>query len=544
MRGADVLIKSLSDAGVRYIFTLSGNQIMSAFDASIDSGIELIHVRHEASAVHMADAWGRLTGQPGVALVTAGPGMGNTVSALYVALMSESPLLLLSGHAPESHVGLGGFQEMAQTDMASKVTKSSLTANNPALLGAQVTQALGIASSGRPGPVHISIPVNILESNIDQAGPNTPNPDHNIGHKVIEDSDALTMLDSLSKSERPLLLTGSAMMRGQAPDVLKSFTEKTSVPVISMESPRGIDDPSLGKFAEILSQSDLIILLGKKLDFTLQMGQSPTFNPSSQFIQIDAEETVLNQTHRILPLDRIITSIHATPLHSFIRLTKLSEFVLNRSMDWHDEVQNSITYRPASWKTVRSTTDGGLLHTIEVCREVNTILDCAEESILISDGGEFGQWAQACVSANRRLINGPGGAIGASVPFAATARLAFPNARIIAMMGDGAFGFHAMELDTAVRYNLPFVAVVGNDGKWNAEHQVQLKNFGVDRLVGCDLLPSRYDQISTALGGYGENVSTVAELGMALKRSLDSAKPATINVAIHSDKAPALDNAI
>ena len=147
MRGADVLVEALSAAGVRRIFTLSGNQILSGFDASIDTGIELIHVRHEAAAVHMADAWGRLTGQPGVALVTAGPGMANTLSALHVALMSESPLVLLSGHAPQGHLGLGGFQEMAQVDMAANVATASWMAADPALLGADVTRALAVAAT-------------------------------------------------------------------------------------------------------------------------------------------------------------------------------------------------------------------------------------------------------------------------------------------------------------------------------------------------------------------------------------------------------------
>ena len=167
-RGADHLVRSLETAGVRRLFTLSGSQVMSGFAATIDSQVELLHVRHEAAAVHMADAWGRLTGEPGVALVTAGPGFANTLSALYVATMAESPMVLLSGQAPSSQLGRGPFQEMSQADMAQHVTKSSWTADTVAGLGGDLARALRTARSGRPGPVHVALPVDLLEAQIER----------------------------------------------------------------------------------------------------------------------------------------------------------------------------------------------------------------------------------------------------------------------------------------------------------------------------------------------------------------------------------------
>ena len=169
-RGADLLVNALAAAGTKRLFALSGNQIMPVFDACIDSDIELVHVRHEAAAVHMADAWGRLTGEPGVALVTAGSGIANTLSALYVALMAESPCILLSGHAPGNLLGRGAFQEMAQADMAGHVTKASWTATKASGLGRDVTRAFRLARSGRPGPVHLSLPFDLLESARRNAG--------------------------------------------------------------------------------------------------------------------------------------------------------------------------------------------------------------------------------------------------------------------------------------------------------------------------------------------------------------------------------------
>lgn len=163
-RGADILARALARAGTRTLFSLSGNQIMPVYDAAIDAKLDIVHVRHEAAAVHMADAWGRLTGEPGVALVTGGPGHGNAVSALYTALAAEAPLVLLSGHAPLAQLGKGAFQEMRQAEMAAPVAKASWTARSAEGLGQDIARAFAIARSGRPGPVHVSLPFDVLEA--------------------------------------------------------------------------------------------------------------------------------------------------------------------------------------------------------------------------------------------------------------------------------------------------------------------------------------------------------------------------------------------
>src|ERR1044071_6236720 len=166
LRGAALLARSLVAAGTRHLFALSGNHVMPVFDAALDTGLELIHVRHEAAAVHMADAWGRLTGQPGIAMVPGGPGHANAVGALYTALAAESPMVLLSGHAATWEIGRGGFQEIRQADMAAPVTKASFTATSAATLGRDIGEAIRIATSGRPGPVHLSLPSALLEERV------------------------------------------------------------------------------------------------------------------------------------------------------------------------------------------------------------------------------------------------------------------------------------------------------------------------------------------------------------------------------------------
>jgi len=538
-RGADLLVGALSAAGVKRLFTLSGNQIMSLFDASLDSDIELLHVRHEAAAVHMADAWGRLTGQPGVVAVTAGPGFANAISALYVAKMAETPVVLLSGHAEQEMLGRGAFQEMPQADMAGHVAKASWTARESSGLGRDVARALGIASSGRPGPVHIALPGDLLESVAEPPYASRDATEELPQANADGDrSPAELVLNAIAEARRPLVLTGPAMMRGAAAVTTAAFSEETHVPVIGMESPRGINDPSLGAFAEVLAQADLIVLLGKKLDFSLRFGDPPAIRPECRFVQVDAEEAEIEQTGHVLGHgSRFATTTVAHPQTMVVDMLDLIRTRTWPATGWQDEVQDATSYRPAEWRALESPPDGPL-HAVDLCREIQASLDRGPGAVFVSDGGEFGQWAQACVSAPNRIINGTAGSIGTAVPYAMGARLVYPNAPVITVLGDGTFGFHAAEFDTAVRHGIPFVAVVGNDAAWNAEYQIQLRSYGEDRLIGCELLPTRYDEVARAFGAHGENVTRPSELKPALDRAMVSGLPACINVAIQRNPAP------
>src|SRR5215831_1255519 len=206
LRGADIVARSLERLGCRHVFTLSGNHIMSLFDAALETKLDLVHVRHEASAVHMADAWGRLTGEPGIALVTGGPGHANAVGALYTALAAESPMVLLSGHAATWELGRGGFQEIRQADMAAPVTKASWTATSAATLGHELGKAIRIATSGRPGPVHLSLPSDLLEQRVESNAivwPDTQKTDG--GAPPFADAVADAVLAAIAAAQRPLI---------------------------------------------------------------------------------------------------------------------------------------------------------------------------------------------------------------------------------------------------------------------------------------------------------------------------------------------------
>src|SRR5262245_35046993 len=491
LRGADLLAHSLAAAGARHLFALSGNHVMPVFDAALDAGLSIVHVRHEAAAVHMADAWGRLTGEPGIALVTGGPGHANAVGALYTALASESPLVLISGHAPLSELGSGAFQEMRQAALAAPVAKASWVAQSADTLAADIVRAWREATSGTPGPVHLSIPHDVLDATTDTRTPVT-------AEFVVEKAQRQNSF-SFGEVRRPLIIAGPAAMRAGS---MRELEEATGIPVVGMESPRGVNDPSLGRLVNVLSQADLVMLLGKRVDFTLKFGKA--FAPGCRVVDLHSVEGI-----------------------SF------------KDREWLEEVRAALRYRPREWSSIRSKVRGPV-HPVDLCRKVQKLID-APDAVLVSDGGEFGQWAQACLSAPRRIINGPAGAIGSALPFAAAAKLAYPDAPVVAMLGDGTFGFHMAELDTAVRHRLNYVSVIGNDATWNAEYQIQLRAYGKDRAKGCELLATRYGAVANALGAHGQDVSTPAELQSALGRAAAAGKPACVNVMVERLPAPRYD---
>lgn len=538
LRGADILARALAQAGVKHLFSLSGNQIMPVYDATHESGQVIHHVRHEGAAVHMADAWARMTGEVGIALLTGGPGHANGIGALYTALASESPLVMLSGHAPLKELHKGAFQEMRQADMAAPVVKAAFTAQSAATLGSDIARAMRHARFGRPGPVHLSLPFDVLEDKVADGAACIPGADA-FTVKPIPLGEAATgaVLAELARARRPLILAGPAMSTDRGRAALAALSAACGVPAICMESPRGVNDPCLGAFPTVLAQADLIVLLGKQPDFTLKFGQPPALAKDARFIVLDPDPEGLRRAGYALgDPSRIALAALAEP---FAAAAALSAAARPLTGGWAGEVAAALRHRPAAWAGI-ATAQGAPAHPVEVGRAVQAFIDAAPDPVLVCDGGEFGQWAQACVSAPTRIINGPAGAIGSALPFALAAKLARPQSTVVAMMGDGTFGFHAMEFDTAVRESLPVLAVVGNDACWNAEHQIQIRSYGAARTVGCTLLPTRYEAVAAALGGHGEFAGEAAALGPALARAAASGKPACVNAMIEGLPAPAV----
>jgi acetolactate synthase-1/2/3 large subunit len=532
LRGADAVAQTLARAGVKHLFSLSGNHIMPLYDAALDADLAITHTRHEGAAVHMADAWGRLTGEPGIAVLTGGPGHANGIGALYTALASESPMVLLSGHAPLRELGQGSFQEMAQAEMAAPVVKASWTTQSAATLGDDVARALRIATSGRPGPVHLSLPFDLLEASIDAP----PLPDaFRAPQQLLDEAAAGLVSELLARAKRPLVLAGAVMASDRSCGLRAKLADALAVPVICMESPRGLNDPAQGALADVVSRADAIVLLGKLPDFTLRFGRPPAIAEACRVAVIDPEAGALQRALDVLGSARIALGAVADTLAAAQQLVERRS---DRKADgWTEEVEAALRFRPPEWDSIATRADGPV-HPVEVGRAVQSLVDASRDPVLVSDGGEFGQWAQACVSAPTRVINGQGGSIGSAIPFALAARIARPKSTIVAMTGDGACGFHLLEIETAVRSGLPVVVVVGNDACWNAEHQIQLRTYGKERAHSCELAPTRYDQVAIALGAHGELVTSAADLPAALARAAASGKPALVNVMIERLPAP------
>jgi len=533
LRGADVLVRSLAQAGVRRLFSLSGNHIMPVFDAALDAGLDIVHVRHEAAAVHMADAWGRLTGEPGVALLTGGPGHANGVSALYTALAAESPMLLLSGEAPLAERHKGAFQEMRQAEVAAPLVKAAFAATSARALGGDLARAWRHAKFGRPGPVYLGLPFDVLEARVEDAGWPVDS-EFEVTPIPLADAAAQAVAAELGRARRPLVIAGPAMAGDRGRKALLALEASSGAPAVVMESPRGINDPGLGALPSVLAQADLVVLLGKRLDFTLRFGQPPSIAAACRFVALDPDPEALRQAGYALgDPARFALAALADP---FAAAAALARHARKAASGWCDDVRAAVRRRPAEWGAV---TGRDAVHPAELGRAVQAQIERSKDAVLVADGGEFGQWAQACVEAPTRLINGPAGAIGSALPFALAAKLARPDASVFAMLGDGTFGLHAAEFDTALRARLPFVAVVGNDACWNAEHQIQLRAYGAARARGCELLPTRYDRVAAAFGGWGEHVERGADLPGALERAAASGLPACLDVAIERRPAPA-----
>jgi acetolactate synthase-1/2/3 large subunit len=533
MLGAELVIRTLAQRKVRTIFSLSGNQIMPLYDACIDAGIRIVHVRHEAAAVFMADAWAQVTGEVGVAMLTAGPGLANGVGPLFSALQAESPVLLLSGDSALAEDGLGAFQEMDQAAMTAPVTKLSRRVLSAEALGLAVDEAMDTALAARRGPVHLALPFDLLCTQAPTTAERTATPVAQAAPLAAADWQA--WVQALSQAQLPVVLAGPSAARVPALRAWQAWSAQQGVPVVAMESPRGLRDPAAGAVAEQIAQADLVVLAGKRLDFSLGFGRGQVFHADARVVVVDPDPAMLARAKRLLG-ERLMLAILIDPAALLAPAAALPLAPTPARSAWLAQVQAALAVRTAAAPAAVAPSRIG---SQQLCTLVQTFLDQANEPIVVCDGGEFGQWAQAFCHGTLRIINGMSGAIGGGLCYAIAAKIARPEATVLVLTGDGSAGFHFMEFDTAVRENAPFIAVVGNDLRWNAEHQIQLRTYGAERLIGCDLAASaEYAQAAQALGGFGQQLQHAEEIVPALQAAVHSGLPACLNVAIDSQPAP------
>jgi len=529
----DCLAEAMVAEGIQKVFTLSGIPALPLYDACVRRGISLLHTRHEAAAVHMADAWGRLTEQPGAAIVTGGPGFANTISALHMAREAESPVVLMATQCPLAENARGGYQAMDQVGIASRVAKAAWVVEHPGGVGSALRRAYALAGSGRPGPVFLSLPNDVMAGTVRSM---TPAPPAQIEHPPpLAAVDVAALLGHLERAERPLILCAPPLDRASTRPRMRALARAIGVPVVPIASAYGIEDPRLGAFAEVARHADLVLLLGKRADWTVGDCGPDTFGSGCRFLQVDAEAEALEAAQQTVG-HRLLGAWHGAPLATGEALTHRSVDRSDRQSAWTRRVEEALDYRPAEWRDLGA--EGERVHPVAICRALQRQLRPGD--IVITDGGEFGFWAQAAIRADWHLVNGASGLIGFGVPFAVAASLARPDARVYVTSGDGGFGFYPMALDTATREGTAFVVLIGNDARWHAEHKIQIREHGVEQAAICTLQQTRYDQLAEVLGAHGEHVRSACALGAAIARGIESGKPACINVVSASVPSPAV----
>ena len=539
--GAELIGRALRLEGVRNVFTIAGDHVLPALDTMADMGFRFVDTRHEQAAAHMADAWGRITGEPGVAMYTT-PGFSNAIPGLANALHSESPLLSISGSAELAELGRGAMQEIDQVGMARPVTKGAWMVTDTRRIPDMIAHALRVAYSGRRGPVHLTIPVDIQQQVVSEGEVAfyAPSEYRGVGASQASPGQVRQAVDLLRGAKRPLIVAGSAAAYARSGDTLQRFIETTRLPLLTEGDARGFVsdehpyclgffDQGLSQAARKIRQADVVMLLGRKQDLIIGYAMQPTIAADAAVIQIDPSEAEIGRNRGVA------VGIAGDVEAALRQLTEEAARHTWHELDWISELRAE----SAEWREHLESLalPQAPMHAMYVHRAVMQSL--SPDDYLVFDGGDYCHFGRAYLPARMPkgwLYVSPSGMLGHTLPTALAAKLAHPDRRVLAFSGDGAFGFNGMEFDTAVRHHLPIVCIMGNDSAWGIDRQIQLGVYG--KPVATDLLPTRYDQIVRGLGGHGEVVDSPDELQPALERCLKLERPALINVQVQRAVSP------
>ena len=531
--GADLFVRALKREGVKYIFTLCGGHINPIYNACIDEGIGIIDVRHEQVAAHAAAGWARVTGEPGVAVVTAGPGVTDTVSGIAEAFTAGCPMFEFGGRIPLTDYERGAMQEIDQVRLMEPITKWAKTVYEAKRIPEYVSTAFRQAKTGTPGPVYMDCPVDILLSKVEESEVYFPR-----GYFVEMEgggspSQIKDVVAKLMAAERPVVAIGDGVFWSKADKELREFVELTEIPVnaysVFAQGAVPADHPlALGPVAGAMA--DVVFAVGLKLDFIAGYGRPPAFNAEAKFIQVNTDANVVGYGR---DSEIGIVGSPKVVLRQMIEEIKRTKKKVNRS-SWIGELVSMAKMMEA--QTAESYNAASLpIHPGRLAKEVMEVLD--KDAIVVVDGGDnSGGWFAPLLKPRfmgQVLSSGSLGCLGVGTGFALAAKLAHRDKQVLIYSGDGSFGFNGMEFDTLVRHNLPVVAVISNDSAWGIVRHWQRMDYGTDRCVGTHLKPrQRYDKMVEALGGYGEYVDKIEDIKPALSRAFASGLPACVNVEV------------
>ena len=532
LNGGHLVARMLRQAGVSHVFTLCGGHILPIYDGCLTEGVQVIDMRHEQACAHAADAYARLTRHVGVAVVTAGPGVTDAVTGIANAHSARSPVLLIGGAAPLGLRGLGSLQEVEQVDLLRPITKGSWTVSEARQIPEVLTTAIRHAVTGRPGPVFVEIPVDLLMTLVEDRLAPIPTAYAHRRPSAPAVESVQELADLLARAKRPVVVAGSGVYWDDAAKDLQVLAERAGLPVFMNGAGRGClphDHPQA--FAQArgfaLGQADVVLVLGTPLDFRLGYGRPPSFAETAQVAMVDCDPAELGRNR---PLAVGLTSHIGLTLRALA--DALPRDLATRGEPWRRAVRQKETEARERLLVERQSDAVPISH-YRLAHEIAAAVDA--RTTVVGDGGDVVGCASKIVTLSRPgqwLDPGPFGCLGVGPSFAIAAKLLRPEERVLLIAGDGAFGLNGMELETAVRFGLPMTVVIGNDGGWGQIRNPQLSFFGAERAVAISLPFTRYDRMVEALGGKGLHVTEPGQLRPALERALHSDEVYAINVVL------------
>ncbi|MDQ6914321.1 MAG: acetolactate synthase [Actinomycetota bacterium] len=524
LHGGRLVARRLKAHGVTKLFTLSGGHLFSIYDGCREEGIDIVDVRHEASAAFAAEGWAKVTRTPGVCALTAGPGVTNGMSAMGSAQQNHSPMVVLGGRAPQMRWGQGSLQEIDHVPFVRPLTKSATTAMATADIPGLVDEALAESLRPHSGPTFVDFPLDVvfMEAPGEEAPAELPDP----AAGPAADGDAVERAAKLLReAERPVIMAGTNLYWGHGEDALRVLAEELGIPVFLNGLARGClpaDHERCFSRARSagLQGADVALVIGVPMDFRLGFGGS--FGEETEIVVADVAEP-----ERAHPRDVAAELYGALPA----TLAALGEAGRGGAdtTPWVEHLAE-VEREKRDAEREQLEDDRAPLHPLRVYHELAGVLD--RDAIVIGDGGDFVSYAGRVVESYEPgcwLDPGPFGCLGAGPGYALAAKLARPDRQVVLLLGDGAFGFSGMEFDTLARHGVHVVAVMGNNGIWALEHHPMMFLYGYS--VAAKLRPAtRYDQVVEALGGHGELVERPDQLRGALDRALQADGPALVNV--------------
>lgn len=533
--GNDLLAGSLRDLGVKDYFFIMGGPMSDATKLIFQHGIRGIDVRHEQAAAMMAHAYSRVSGEVGVAMGCSGPGTLNLLTGIATAWADGSPVVALGGSSPSFQNGMGAFQEVDQLSIFEPVTKWAIRLTDPSRIPDTVEEAFMRARSGKPGPVYLDFPADVLYGSVPEAStgkgdatrpfsiPIRTAMPHKLLRPMADQADVARAARLLGDAQRPLIISGTGVLWSEAWDELRALVDLTGIPFFATPQGRGVieeDHPLslLGARSAAFREADVVLVVGTRLNHMIGFGRPPRFAADATFIQIDITPEELGHNR---PVEIGLLGDAKMVLGQLADESK-PLFAGQVASEWVAHLK-AIHERKSAEHEVLISTDQRPIHPLRLLKEIRDVVD--RDSILAVDGHEILSFARQTIPSyvpRHRLNSGPFGTMGVGIPFGIGAKIAAPDKQVVVIQGDGSFGMNGMEMDTAIRFNIPIVVVIGNNAGWTST--------GRGARPGTFLGYTRYDQMFEGLGAYTEFVEEPDAIRPALERAIASGRPAIVNV--------------